>query len=107
MLQYKTVCLPEQPYKDVSKKEFDNGITVESGNKAVAPIGFAVQEEAKGGWILHSVHLLPQRIMRKKSITEMIFGWIPFLGRFLCPRISETQLGCIFNVYVLMFVKEV
>ena len=107
MLQYKTTVIPAIKYEGVSVKEFEFGITVETGNKAVAPIGAAIEAEAKGGWTLHSITLLPQRFTRKKKISEILFGWIPILGRLIFPNMyTETKLGHEANVYVLVFVKE-
>ena len=54
MIQYKTTSLPCTTYrgdngKGVKAKEFYRGLTLETCNKAVAPIGQIIQNEAKGG----------------------------------------------------------
>ncbi|MCD8373178.1 MAG: hypothetical protein LUD27_07755 [Clostridia bacterium] len=108
MLQYKTTCIPNPCYRGVEKSEFKHGLTVETGNKAIAPIGQAIQNEAKGGWSLHSIECLPQKIARKKGILEKLLGWIPILGSWLFPSmLRECYDGVDFYMYVLVFVKEV
>ena len=108
MLQYKTTVIPNETYHGVKKDEFYNGITVETGNKAIAPVGKAIQEEAKGGWKLHSIEVLPQSITRKKGFFEIILGWIPILGNILFPNMKEEcKIGVDRRMYVLIFVKEV
>ena len=106
MLQYKTTCIPSVPYKGVKKREFYSGLTVDTANRAIAPVGQAIEAEGRGGWTLHSIDCLPQRIIRKKTIGELIFGWIPILGRLLCGRIGETREGMDVDLYVLVFVRE-
>lgn len=108
MLQFKTTSIPNVPCNGVKKKEFLNGLTVETCNRALAPVGQAIQDEAKGGWCLHSITCLPQRVVRKKSILELLFGWIPILGDSLFPNMKEQcGKGLDFHMYVLVFVKEV
>ena len=107
MLQYKTTCIPATKFGDVSKLEFRTGLTVDTCNKAIAPVGKAIEDEAKGGWTLHSIECLPQTIMRKKSLMEKIFGWIPFVGSWLFPTMKqEVYVGTEVHMYVLVFVKE-
>lgn len=108
MLQYKTTCIPSTAFNDVTKAEFRSGLTINTANKAIAPVGKAIEDEAKGGWTLHSIECLPQTIARKKSLWEKIFGWIPFVGSWLFPTMKqEVLVGVEVNMYVLVFVKEV
>ena len=108
MLQYKTTCSPNVPCRGVSKSEFYNGLTVDTCNRALAPVGQAIQNEGKGGWTLHSIQCLPQKVARKKGILEFLLGWIPLLGGWLFPTMKkECGEGVDFYMYVLVFVKEV
>lgn len=107
MLEYKTRVLPDVPLKGVKKDEYRFGISVETGNRAVAPIGQAIEEEAQEGWIMHDLQPIPQTIIRKRSIFEWIFGWIPFLGKFLCPNLDETRNGKVLDLWVVTFVREI
>ncbi len=106
MLLYKTTCIPSVPYADATKDDFQNGLSVDTANRALAPVGKAIEEEARGGWTLHSISNLPQHISRKKTFFEMLFGWIPFLGKYICPRLDEVYKGKEYHLYVLVFVKE-
>ena len=106
MVQYKTTVIPQTPYTGVPKREYYNGISVDTGNRAVAPVGQAIQNEARGGWHLHSIECLPQVITRKKSLFELIFGWIPIVGSLLCRNLNECTEGRTLGVYVLIFAKE-
>ena len=107
MLQYKTVYMPGTTSK-ITKKAWDGGLFSNSLlDSSVAPFGQKISEEAKNGWTLHSVVTLPVNITRKKSIIELIFGWIPLLGRWICPRIDECYSGKTIDVLSLVFVKEV
>lgn len=107
MIQYKTTCIPNVPFRGVKKKEFFKGLTVETCNKAIAPVGQAIQNEAKGGWTLHSIEVLPQKVARKKGILELLLGWIPLLGAWLFPSMEEQcGEGVDFYMYVLVFSKE-
>lgn len=107
MLQYKTTSIPATKFGDITKGEFRSGLTLNTCNKAIAPIGKAIEEEAKGGWTLHSIECLPQTIARKKSLMEKIFGWIPFVGSWIFPTMKqEVYHGVEVYMYVLVFVKE-
>lgn len=107
MIQYKTTCIPNVPYTGVSKAEYNGGLTVSSANAAIAPIGKAIENEAKGGWILHSVECIPQRISRKKTLFEVLLGWIPILGNLIFPTMNkQCGEGKDFNLYVLVFKRE-
>lgn len=108
MLQYKSICIPDVKYDGVPYEEFKKGITVETGNRALAPINAAINEEGKRGWTLHSLELIPQTFKRQKSMMEKVFGWIPLLGKALFPTmIQEVKFGTEFKIYVLIFVREV
>lgn len=107
MLQYKTVYMPATTNK-IRKKEWDDGLLSNSFlNSSVTPFGQKISEEAKNGWTLHSVVTLPVNVTRKKSFIELIFGWIPLLGRWICPRLDECYSGINVDVLSLVFVKEV
>ncbi len=107
MLQYKTTCMPSIAYT-IKKKEFENDITLDIANKAIAPVGSYIEAEARGGWKLHSVTIIPQCFKRKKTIFEVLLGWIPILGPLMFPRMyDETVQGHDKDMYVLVFVKEV
>lgn len=108
MLQYKVVCSPTQPFK-LKKKEFRSGIlSVERANASIAPFSNAIAAYAKEGWTLHSVEFMVQRMVRKKGILELIFGWIPILGGLLFPTMkTECYVGEDWQLCVLTFVREV
>lgn len=106
MVLYKTTVIPQTPYNGVDKREYYNGISVDTGNKAIAPVGQAIQNEARGGWHLHSIECLPQTITRKKTIVETLLGWIPILGGLLCRNMDECTNGRNLYLYVLVFAKE-
>lgn len=107
MIQYKTVCIPNTPCRGVKKREFRKGLTLDTCNKAVAPIGQAIQNEGMGGWKLESIECLPQVISRKKGILEFLLGWIPIVGKWLFPDMQlECKIGLTFDFYVLVFSKE-
>lgn len=108
MIQYKTTSIPNVPYTGVKKSEFYKGLTVDTCNKAIAPIGQAIQNEAKGGWKLESIECLPQKISRKKGFLESLLGWIPLLGGWIFPSMAqECREGVDAYLYVLVFSKEV
>ncbi len=107
MLQYKTVCIPNQVFKGVAKSEFERGLTVATTNKAIAPIGKVIENEAKGGWHLHSIEVIPQKIARKKGLLETLLGWIPIVGNLLFKSMySECVEGVDFRIYVMIFARE-
>lgn len=107
MLEYKTTCIPSSTYKNATKKEFERGLSVETANKALSPVGMAIQNEAKGGWTLHSIELLSQKIARKKTIFEKLLGWIPIVNLLFFPTMRrETTEGYEFFIYTLVFVRE-
>lgn len=107
MLQYKTTCIPATSFNDVTKREFKHGLTLNTCNKAIAPVGKAIEDEARGGWTYHSMSVIPQNIRRKKTLMEKIFGWIPFIGSWIFPRMKqEVYFGVELYLYVVTFVKE-
>lgn len=100
MMQFKTVALPATEIKVKGKDMY----SLDTANKVLAPIGKHIQEEAKGGWTLHSYVVIPATVHRKKGILEIIFGWIPIIGalfRSNKPDIITPQY------YSLIFQKEV
>lgn len=108
MLQYKTMAMPNVVYRGVKKSEFEQGLTVETANKALGPVSTMISEQAKEGWVLHSISCIPQKIARKKGLLETLLGWIPILGGFLFPRMaSECYEGQDFYMYVITFAKEI
>ena len=107
MTQYKTICIPVRPFK-LTKTEYRSGLLgTDKANAAVAPLGKAIEAEAKGGWTLHSIQALPQRMVRKKGILELLLGWIPILGGLLFPTMkADCYLGCDWYLHIMTFVKE-
>lgn len=80
------MLIPSQPLRNVPPKEFSGGMSVDTANAAVKTVEAVIAEEANSGWILHSVNEIHKLIIRKKTILEFIFGWIPILGKFICPN---------------------
>ena len=110
MLQYKTISLPLSQKKGIPANEYYRSlISVENVNKAMEPVSGVIQSESAAGWSLHSISSVPIRTARKKSIGELLFGWIPFIGRLIFgDRIErECKTGVDVPVYILVFVKEV
>lgn len=101
------MLIPSQPLRNVPPKEFSGGMSVDTANAAMKTVEAVIAEEANSGWILHSVNEIHKLIIRKKTILEFIFGWIPILGKFMCPNIGETRNGVPCLMYMLTFVKEV
>ncbi len=107
MVKYKTVSIPNQVFKGVAKSEFERGLTVATANKAIAPVGKVIENEARGGWHLHSIEVIPQKIARKKGLFEFLLGWIPILGNWLFPSMREECVdGVDFYMYVMIFARE-
>lgn len=82
-------------------------MSVDTANAAVKTVEAVIAEEANSGWILHSVNEIHKLIIRKKTILEFIFGWIPILGKFICPNIDETRNGVPCLMYIAHFREEV
>lgn len=102
MIQFKTVALPATTIK-VKKKDM---FTVETANLALAPVAQYIQNEAKGGWILHSYVIMPATVWRKKGLKDVLhflLGWIPVLDILfkVDPLFEEV------NYCSLIFQKEV
>lgn len=107
MLQYKTVAVPDTILGKVKSKEFTQGLSDETSQKAVEPISTMIAEQAKRGWTFHSFNRMQKNIARKKNFLELILGWIPILGNWLFPTMRrETKEGLPFFITVLVFVKE-
>ncbi len=108
-MQYKTVTVPVVPTK-IKAREFRAaatlGISAETAQEVTKNVSTVIDEYAKCGWILHSLVSLSAPILRKKSIGELLLGWIPILGRWLCPNLHETRVGREMIVYNITFVKE-
>lgn len=106
MLQYKTRCIPVAALRGVKKKEFNNGLTPETANAAAAEVDYVIQEESRQGWALHSLNRVSKKIIRKKTILELLLGWIPILGGLLFRNLNETIRGIDCEMYILTFVRE-
>ena len=106
MLVYKTRCVPAAVLTGVTKKEFENGLSVGTANAAGAEIDEVVQEEARQGWTLHSINSIDKIMVRKKTILELIFGWIPFIGGLLFPGADISKRTRVMTMFVMAAVKE-
>lgn len=106
MLQYKTTAIPCTTFDGATKEDFSYGLSYDTASRSVSLIGEIIESETAGGWTFHTIQNMSQRIKRKKTLIEIIFGWIPILNRFLCPRIGEATVGSDFSVYCLVFVRE-
>lgn len=100
MTQFKTVAMPATEITVKGKQMY----TVDTANKVLTPIGQRIQEEAKGGWTLHSYVVIPATVHRKKGILEIIFGWIPIIGIFFRSKDPDVIYP---QYYSLIFQKEV
>lgn len=106
-MQYKTKCIPASIITGVNAKDyFYRGITEEEADTAGKNISKLIDYEAKQGWSLHSVEQIETRIKRKKTIIELLFGWIPVLGAIICRDINETKVGSLYPCYFVTFVRE-
>lgn len=99
MMQFKTVALPITELKLKEKDMY----TLQTANIAVAPIARVIENEAKGGWHLHSYVVIPAVIMRKKSIFENLFGWIPIINMIWANKPDSIKP----QYYSLIFQREV
>ena len=102
MLQYKSVPFPLSVVT-AKAKEMDS---LEVARQAVAPYAKTIEEEAHGGWALHSMTLIKARIIRKKGILEILLGWIPIIGTFFKPKSNNVDFKEP-EYYIAVFVKEV
>ncbi len=100
MTVFKTVALPAAQTTAKAKDMF----SLETANKALAPIGQAITEEGKGGWVLHSYVNVPITVWRKKGIFEILLGWIPIIGKLFQSKDPDYVD---INAYALIFQKEV
>ncbi|MDR2201965.1 MAG: hypothetical protein LBP26_04295 [Clostridiales bacterium] len=96
--------MPLSVITGVPAKELD---TVATANKALAPYSQAIQDEARGGWTLHSITPFSAFIVRKKGILEILLGWIPVIGFFFKPKnLSESDPLYPHDYMALVFSKE-
>ena len=100
MIEFKTVVLPTSELQVNSEQDL---YTIKTANEAVAPIARILENEAKGGWHLHSCTILPARVCRKKGCWESILGMIPFIKNFFGSKPTEIYT----NYYTLIFQREV
>ena len=100
MLQFKSVAIPATEIK----VKGDDMYTVETANRVIAPVAMHIQQEAKGGWHLHSYVICPATVKRRKGIFEFLFGWIPVIGLFFRSNKPDVIYP---NYYMLIFQREV
>lgn len=98
-MQFKTVALPAT---ELTVKKNDM-YTLDTANKVLAPIGKRIQEEAKGGWTLHSCVTIPATIKRKKGIFEILLGWLPVIGDLIKGNKPDYITP---EYYVVIFQRE-
>ncbi len=99
MMQFKTVALPATEITVKGKDMY----TVDTANRVLAPIGQRIQEEAKGGWTLHSYVIIPATVWRKKGLLERLLGWIPVIGGLFGAGKPDVEFP---QYYSLIFQKE-
>jgi hypothetical protein len=97
MVQYKTVAVPITGVKAKAK----DVRTIETANLALAPIAQAIENEARGGWMLHSITNFEAFVIRKKRFLE----YIPIIGKLFRPRKNGGSLYD-FTYTTLVFFKE-
>ena len=78
MLQYKTIADPNP----VVVGKFTKGFTQVQAQESISAIDNLIQNEALNGWMFHSIECVTKRIVRKKKLKELLFGWIPLLSPF-------------------------
>lgn len=78
--------------------------SLETANRVLAPAGQVIQNEARGGWSLHSCVVIPATVYRKKGFFEKLFGWIPIIGSIFRGNQPDEIHP---QYYSLIFVKEV
>ncbi len=88
MLVYKTIVIPSTVYNYASKKEMQLGISNDTLKSATSPINDAIKEHAKNGWAFHFISSMQQRLARKKTLLEKIFGWFPIIGPACFPSMK-------------------
>ena len=99
MMQFKTVALPATEIMVKTNEMY----SVETANRVLAPIGQRIQEEAKGGWKLHSYVVIPATVIRKKGLLERFLGWIPIIGLLFRSKEPDVITP---QYYSLIFQKE-
>lgn len=99
MLQFKTVALPATSVTVKGAEMY----TVATANKVLAPIAKAIENEAKGGWKLHSCVTIPGTVFRKIGILERFLGPIPIIGFFFRSNKPANET---IDYYTLIFQKE-
>ena len=108
MLQYKTVAVPTKPAKRVFKKNYQNGIPQKFVDELTAPIDEIILSNSKEGWVLSSMSETTTKLPRKKTLGELLFGWIPILGPAIFRgMVEECVIGIDYTFNILVFVKEV
>lgn len=78
--------------------------TLKTANLTLAPIAKAIENEAKGGWHLHSYVVAPATVYRKKGIFEVLLGWIPVIGGLFKSKEPDVITP---DYYMLIFQREV
>lgn len=106
MVQYKTVSLPSSvaDCKIKVAKDMIKANKQEVAESAIEPIARLIEEEAKKGWHFHSVNVVPAFAPRKKGIAEMIFGWIPIIGRLIWGNLPPYYFP---QYYAVIFQREI
>ena len=99
MTHFKTIALPATQI-EVPKEEL---YTVATANKAVAPIAQTIQNEAKGGWKLHTYSTVNAVVHRRKGLLERFLGWIPVIGFLFIPKAPDFITP---EYYICIFSKE-
>ncbi len=99
MMQFKTVVLPATRLR-VNKEE--DLYTVKTANEAIAPIARVIENEARGGWHLHSCTIIPAHIYRNKGCLEVLLGWIPIIGAIFRSKATDFDP----EYYTLIFQRE-
>jgi hypothetical protein len=79
--------------------------TLETARLAVAPYAKTIEDEARGGWALHSLTLIKARVVRRKGILEILLGWIPVIGGLFKPKKNNADYYEP-EYYIAVFVKE-
>ena len=99
MMQFKTVVLPMAELKVTKEKEL---FLPQNAQKAVSQVAAVIENEARGGWHLHSLVMVPACIYRQKGCLEILLGWIPIIGNFFKYKATaNTQ-----QYYTLIFQRE-
>lgn len=100
MIEFKTVVLPVPEVKVRTEADL---YTAKTANEAIGSVARTLEAEARGGWHLHSITLLPARVYRNKGCLETLLGWIPIIGVFFQNKATVNNP----NYYTLIFQREV